>query len=293
MRNAGPIESPTDPFSSVPLPSRATSKKPKIEGLPPGVSRDIFGAPGQQQEPRRPAGATPPAPNAPNGGALPPATPPSQPWPVNGSPQDGPLVRPGAAGPRPDRPGTAPPPSLTAGHRPASADRPRHGLPGARRAHVGLGPARHPRRRRRHRRPDRDPGGRETPHRARRQAQQARRGRHRRRQGHHPARRGRPPARRGDHDRRGAQRLPHPLRGVAGADRHDRDRAPGDRRRLPARQDRGRPGRDRRQAAARRARGVQGPAAGRHPAPRRRARRPGESGPPDQRGVPARQRLRR
>ncbi|WP_327106405.1 VanW family protein [Nonomuraea glycinis] len=90
MRNAGPIESPTDPFSSVPLPSRATSKKPKIEGLPPGVSRDIFGAPGQQQEPRRPAGATPPAPNAPNGGALPPATPPSQPWPVNGSPQEAP-----------------------------------------------------------------------------------------------------------------------------------------------------------------------------------------------------------
>ncbi|GGP00714.1 VanW family protein [Nonomuraea glycinis] len=91
MRNAGPIESPTDPFSSVPLPSRATSKKPKIEGLPPGVSRDIFGAPGQQQqEPRRPAGATPPAQSAPNGGALPPATPPSQPWPVNGNPQETP-----------------------------------------------------------------------------------------------------------------------------------------------------------------------------------------------------------
>ncbi len=84
MRNAGPIESPTDPFSSVPLPNRATSKKPKIEGLPPGVSRDIFGPQGQQQEPRRPAGATPPAPN----GALPPATPPSQPWPVNGNPQE-------------------------------------------------------------------------------------------------------------------------------------------------------------------------------------------------------------
>ncbi|MGN9785635.1 VanW family protein [Nonomuraea sp. ZG12] len=85
MRNAGPIESPTDPFSSVPLPSRGTSKKPKIEGLPPGVSRDIFGPQGQQQETRRPAGA---APAAPNGGALPPAAPPSQPWPVNGHPQE-------------------------------------------------------------------------------------------------------------------------------------------------------------------------------------------------------------
>ncbi|WP_336205975.1 VanW family protein [Nonomuraea sp. LPB2021202275-12-8] len=90
MRNAGPIESPTDPFASVPLPTRGTSKKPKIEGLPPGVTRDIFGPQGPQQESRRPAGpASPQA--ASNGGALPPVATPSQPWPVNGHPQDPPL----------------------------------------------------------------------------------------------------------------------------------------------------------------------------------------------------------
>ena len=84
MRNAGPIESPTDPFASVPLPSRGTSKKPKIEGLPAGVSRDIFGPQDRQAEPRR-AAAAPGAPAAPGGGALPPVAPPSQPWPVKGT----------------------------------------------------------------------------------------------------------------------------------------------------------------------------------------------------------------
>ncbi|MEU4511478.1 hypothetical protein AB0G05_18460, partial [Nonomuraea wenchangensis] len=48
MRDAGPIESPTDPFASVPLPTSSVSRKPRIEGLPPGVSRDIFGPPDRQ-----------------------------------------------------------------------------------------------------------------------------------------------------------------------------------------------------------------------------------------------------
>lgn len=85
MRNAGPIESPTDPFASVPLPQRGKSRKPKVEGLPPGVSRDIFGPTGVRPEPRP---VTPPAPAA-NGSknpAIPPATPPSQPWPVKETP---------------------------------------------------------------------------------------------------------------------------------------------------------------------------------------------------------------
>ncbi|MFG1945063.1 VanW family protein [Nonomuraea sp. NPDC048826] len=81
MRNAGPIESPTDPFASVPLPQRATSRKPKIEGLPPGVSRDIFGPQTGRPEPR-PAGR----PSTTANGALPPAAPQAQPWPVNVEP---------------------------------------------------------------------------------------------------------------------------------------------------------------------------------------------------------------
>ncbi|MGP3956117.1 VanW family protein [Nonomuraea sp. 3N208] len=79
MQNAGPIESPTDPFASVPLPSSAVSKKPRIEGLPPGVSRDIFGSPAKQ-EPRPAQGTS--APGGPSGGALPPVAPPPQPWPM-------------------------------------------------------------------------------------------------------------------------------------------------------------------------------------------------------------------
>ncbi|MET7333982.1 VanW family protein [Nonomuraea sp. NPDC005650] len=82
MRNAGPIESPTDPFASVPLPTSGVSKKPRIEGLPPGVSRDIFG-PTDRQEPRQAQG--PSTPGGPSGGALPPVAPPAQPWPVNGN----------------------------------------------------------------------------------------------------------------------------------------------------------------------------------------------------------------
>ncbi|MEV0615619.1 VanW family protein [Nonomuraea sp. NPDC050404] len=96
MRNAGPIESPTDPFASVPMPTSAVSRKPRIEGLPPGVSRDIFGPP-EKQEPRPQQGPSaqggPPggagngvANGAVNGaagkGALPPVAPPAQPWPV-------------------------------------------------------------------------------------------------------------------------------------------------------------------------------------------------------------------
>ncbi|MEQ4719066.1 VanW family protein [Nonomuraea sp. B19D2] len=80
MRNAGPIESPTDPFASVPLPTSGVSRKPRIEGLPPGVSRDIFGPP-DRHEPRPAQG--PSAPGGPSGGALPPVAPPAQPWPMN------------------------------------------------------------------------------------------------------------------------------------------------------------------------------------------------------------------
>ncbi|HEX4814254.1 MAG TPA: VanW family protein [Nonomuraea sp.] len=89
MRNAGPIESPTDPFASVPLPTSGKSRKPRIEGLPPGVSRDIFGPP-EGPEPRPaaqsqataggPAGAG--APGGSPGSALPPPVPPAQPWPM-------------------------------------------------------------------------------------------------------------------------------------------------------------------------------------------------------------------
>ncbi|MFI6788267.1 VanW family protein [Nonomuraea sp. NPDC050383] len=99
MRNAGPIDSPTDPFSSVPLPSSGTtSRKPRIEGLPPGVSRDIFGPTGPPVPPE-PRTAPAPGPGgpangspdgAPNGdgtpggkSALPPMAAPVQPWPVS------------------------------------------------------------------------------------------------------------------------------------------------------------------------------------------------------------------
>ncbi|KAB8193690.1 hypothetical protein FH608_020985 [Nonomuraea phyllanthi] len=97
MPNAGPIESPTDPFASVPLPTSGVSRKPRIEGLPPGVSRDIFG-PQDRQEPRPAQG--PSNPGGQSGGALPPVAPPAQPWPVNGKeppPQPRPVF--GAAGP--------------------------------------------------------------------------------------------------------------------------------------------------------------------------------------------------
>lgn len=77
MRNAGPIDSPTDPFASVPLPTRGKSRKPRIEGLPPGVSRDIFGPQGVHDP--SPAGQEPETGKA----ALPPMTPQSQPWPVS------------------------------------------------------------------------------------------------------------------------------------------------------------------------------------------------------------------
>ncbi|SEG94161.1 Vancomycin resistance protein YoaR, contains peptidoglycan-binding and VanW domains [Nonomuraea solani] len=113
MRNAGPIESPTDPFASVPLPTSGVSKKPRIEGLPPGVSRDIFGPP-DRQEPRPAQG--PSAPGGPSGnGALPPVAPPAQPWPMTGrdpsvSPSpvfglNGPAERPPLYEPEPPRRG--------------------------------------------------------------------------------------------------------------------------------------------------------------------------------------------
>ncbi|MEV0624422.1 VanW family protein [Nonomuraea wenchangensis] len=79
MRDAGPIESPTDPFASVPMPTSSVSRKPRIEGLPPGVSRDIFGPP-DRQDTRQ--GQGPGAPGGPAAGSLPPVTPPAQPWPM-------------------------------------------------------------------------------------------------------------------------------------------------------------------------------------------------------------------
>ncbi|MFG2075912.1 VanW family protein [Nonomuraea maritima] len=82
MPNAGPIESPTDPFASVPLPTSAKSRKPRIEGLPPGVSRDIFG-PQDRQDQGTAAGPSAPG-GPPGGGTLPPPPPPAQPWPMAG-----------------------------------------------------------------------------------------------------------------------------------------------------------------------------------------------------------------
>ncbi|MCK2212785.1 VanW family protein [Actinomadura sp. ATCC 31491] len=95
MRNAGPIESPTDPFASVPLPTSSVSRKPRIEGLPPGVSRDIFGPPDRQEA--RPAQG-PGAAGGPAAGALPPVAPPAQPWPMKEkepAPPPGPVFGPG------------------------------------------------------------------------------------------------------------------------------------------------------------------------------------------------------
>lgn len=107
MRNAGPIESPTDPFASVPLPTSGVSKKPRIEGLPPGVSRDIFG-PQDQQEPRPAPG--PSAPGGQTGGALPPKAPPAQPWPMKDKDPAAPAPVFGAAGGRERPPAFEPEP---------------------------------------------------------------------------------------------------------------------------------------------------------------------------------------
>ncbi|GAA2817000.1 VanW family protein [Nonomuraea rubra] len=99
MRNAGPIESPTDPFASVPLPTSAVTRRPRIEGLPPGVSREIFGPP-EKQEPQPAQG--PSAPGGPSGkGTLPPV-PPAQPWPMAAEKE--PAGRPATAFGTPERP---------------------------------------------------------------------------------------------------------------------------------------------------------------------------------------------
>ncbi|MFI6387703.1 VanW family protein [Nonomuraea sp. NPDC050547] len=89
MRRAGPIDSPTDPFASVPLPMPG-KKPPKVEGLPPGVSRDIFGATGQPEPKPEPAA----------GGGLPPVAPPPTPWPMQ-EPQPPASFRPAEPPPRP------------------------------------------------------------------------------------------------------------------------------------------------------------------------------------------------
>ncbi|TDE59441.1 hypothetical protein E1295_02485 [Nonomuraea mesophila] len=107
MRNAGPIESPTDPFASVPLPTSSVSKKPRIEGLPPGVSRDIFGPPERQES--RPAQA-PSAAGGPSNGALPPAPPPAQPWPMAGKDSGSPAPAFGGQSPRESPPAFEPEP---------------------------------------------------------------------------------------------------------------------------------------------------------------------------------------
>ncbi|WP_084960030.1 VanW family protein [Thermoactinospora rubra] len=65
MRNAGPIHSPTDPFAAVPLPESATIKKPRIEGLQPGVTPELG-----------------PEPDVAGPVKLPPVAQPPQPWPM-------------------------------------------------------------------------------------------------------------------------------------------------------------------------------------------------------------------
>jgi vancomycin resistance protein YoaR len=115
---AKPIESPTDPFASVPLPSSGTtSKKPRIEALPPGVSRDIFGGPAQPEAPPGPGGPgagrqkTPGGPDGSGGqggptAPRPPAASPAQLWPVSQGKVDPPVPRAPVFGvtARPERP---------------------------------------------------------------------------------------------------------------------------------------------------------------------------------------------
>ncbi|MEU7002032.1 VanW family protein [Nonomuraea sp. NPDC046570] len=100
MRNAaelGPIDPPTDPFASVPLPAPGNGRKAQVAGLPPGVSPDIFGANSQQDA--QPGGGQ---------GALPPVAPPPQPWPMAEQPAfggQGPPERPPSFDPDPPRRG--------------------------------------------------------------------------------------------------------------------------------------------------------------------------------------------
>lgn len=104
MPNAGPIESPTDPFASVPLPTPG-ARKPRVEGLPPGVSREIFG-PQDQHQHQEPQGPQPSSgPQARGGGALPPVSQPPQPWPMNDAPLPEPSAPPafGGLAPAPER----------------------------------------------------------------------------------------------------------------------------------------------------------------------------------------------
>ncbi|WP_431903232.1 VanW family protein [Nonomuraea sp. bgisy101] len=76
MANARPMDPPTDPFASVPTPKPGKGRKPRVGGLPPGVSPDIYGPTGRQDQ--RPVGPT----------ALPPVAPPPQPWPMAEGQQD-------------------------------------------------------------------------------------------------------------------------------------------------------------------------------------------------------------
>ncbi|MFI6479605.1 VanW family protein [Nonomuraea sp. NPDC050663] len=67
MRNARPIDSPTDPFNAVPLPESATIRRPRIEGLPAGVLPEMLADPVVEQ---------------PQAVKLPPVAQPPQPWPI-------------------------------------------------------------------------------------------------------------------------------------------------------------------------------------------------------------------
>ncbi|MFE3452324.1 VanW family protein [Nonomuraea sp. NPDC059194] len=70
MGNARPIDPPTGPFASVPTPPQGSGRRPRVGGLPPGVSPDIYGPTGRQRSPSDgPAG-------------LPPVAHPPQPWPM-------------------------------------------------------------------------------------------------------------------------------------------------------------------------------------------------------------------
>ncbi|MBB3730937.1 VanW family protein [Nonomuraea dietziae] len=105
MANARPIDPPTDPFASVPTPPPGNGRKPRMGGLPPGVSPDIYG-PGAQRGP---------APVGP--GALPPVAHTPQPWPMNETQRhDAPPPPPPAFGHQ-DGPSEPPPPRQRQGRR--------------------------------------------------------------------------------------------------------------------------------------------------------------------------------
>ncbi|MET9339571.1 VanW family protein [Nonomuraea sp. NPDC003804] len=99
MANARPMDPPTDPFASVPTPPPGGGRKPRVGGLPPGVSPDIYGPTGGQ------------APPSAGSGALPPVAPPPQPWPMaDGQHHEPPPPPPPVFGLQERQPSAEPPP---------------------------------------------------------------------------------------------------------------------------------------------------------------------------------------